>query len=394
MNRDGEVQVCNECGKNSYPAYSAEQLGQLLEPLLRERIGFGDQRRVFSGPDDDKGWWEQVGDSIELFVSEFIGQDISFLDDVICAVSEAENAWPPDGDEPFFDSCSNYVRVSYHSNTYIDRWHSIETEITQAKRFFSEAARSFFGSLFQEIDQLEAPTADGIEKVVRNFPVGTVVHRARLLQSNNDTLLQSIFDDPIEYAGPPPSNKANAGRMNAAGIVMLYAALDHQTALAELRPSLGSDVAVIEICLDKRLRLLDFKRLENAFTSISAFDPNYTDKSEKHTFLRQIHRLISRPVLPGKESEYLMTQTMAEYLSHVHERPFDGILFSSAQNRDGTNIVIFADEDGGFPISYVHDSMTVSTVNAVKHDLEERLLIKVDGKVSLAEYDSLYEDEF
>jgi hypothetical protein len=32
---------------------------------------------------------------------------------------------------------------------------------------------------------------------------------------------------------------------------------------------------------------------------------------------------------------------MAEYLAHVHESKFDGLVFRSAQKSDGVNIVIF-----------------------------------------------------
>jgi RES domain len=54
-----------------------------------------------------------------------------------------------------------------------------------------------------------------------------------------------------------------------------------------------------------------------------------------------LHALIAQPVTPGHESDYLITQTMAEYLSHVANPPFDGILFKSTQRENGMNIVLF-----------------------------------------------------
>jgi hypothetical protein len=52
--------------------------------------------------------------------------------------------------------------------------------------------------------------------------------------------------------------------------------------------------------------------------------------------------MIARPVTPGKEAECLITQAVAEYLAHVHEPPFDGLLFNSVQRKSGTNVVLFS----------------------------------------------------
>lgn len=49
----------------------------------------------------------------------------------------------------------------------------------------------------------------------------------------------------------------------------------------------------------------------------------------REAFLRKLHNLISQPVVPGHEADYLITQTMAEYLAHVHQPHFDGIMFKS-----------------------------------------------------------------
>lgn len=155
----------------------------------------------------------------------------------------------------------------------------------------------------------------------------------------------------------------------------------------------GSDVAVICLATNQTVRLLDFELIKRAFTSISAFDPEFIEKSEKHAFLKLVHRLISRPVLPGRETEYLITQTMAEYLSHIHRKPFDGVLFSSAQQREGTNIVLFLGISGVLPVTYVEESLKVFEVRAVQHDLEEKFLFIVDGRVSILDYDSMYDYE-
>jgi hypothetical protein len=60
---------------------------------------------------------------------------------------------------------------------------------------------------------------------------------------------------------------------------------------------------------------------------LSYFHPTFTEESAKRSFLQRLHVEISNPVIPGRESDYVITQTMAEYLAHVHNNPFDGIVF-------------------------------------------------------------------
>jgi hypothetical protein len=51
---------------------------------------------------------------------------------------------------------------------------------------------------------------------------------------------------------------------------------------------------------------------------------------------------------------------MAEYLSHVDEEPFDGILFATVQRQAGVNTVLFSDgslvegsDTNAFPLEYI-----------------------------------------
>ena len=102
--------------------------------------------------------------------------------------------------------------------------------------------------------------------------------------------------------------------------------------------------------------MLDFHLMERAALPLSDFDPDYANQAERHSFLKQLHYLISRPVIPGNESEYVITQNMAEYLAHVHDQPFDGILFSSVQYKGGTNVVLFPHDASSFSVEYVEQS--------------------------------------
>src|SRR5258708_5926999 len=111
-----------------------------------------------------------------------------------------------------------------------------------------------------------------------------------------------------------------------------------------MRPALGGDTAVIELQTTKPLRVLDFTRLQEPHgEGLSYFQPDFTAEVERRAFLLRLHTLISQPVVPGREADYLITQTMAEYLAHVHQEPFGGILFKSVQRAGGVNVVLFAE---------------------------------------------------
>ena len=68
--------------------------------------------------------------------------------------------------------------------------------------------------------------------------------------------------------------------------------------------------------------------------------------------------------------DYLITQTMVEYLAHVHKQPFDGVLFKSVQRSGGANIVIFPQADGSFPVAYVEESFKLFSTTSIQYSHE------------------------
>ena len=162
--------------------------------------------------------------------------------------------------------------------------------------------------------------------------------------------------------------------MNPEGVSVLYSSRKIETCLAEMRPALGNDIAVIALQTTEPIRVLDFSRLEQARSggAISFFQPDFREQFSKQKFLKHIHKLISQHVVPGRESEYIITQTMAEYLAHVYPIPFDGILFQSTQHEKGENIVLFAKDswyspEKQFSVSYVSGSLEVFTTHTIKY---------------------------
>jgi hypothetical protein len=393
ISNEGTLIKCSVCGAVERKAITVKRLGQIMEPIMREHFEFGPQIRKFG--EDDKDWWEQDGDPISEAVQEVLGQYFDFDDEIVEAIVEADDYWPPDGEEAYWDTTNLYVPTRVRTEHYLADWHNTLLELKHGRRFFSPSSRALFEKLFDGIDDLRAKKGDRLLPVARVLPKGTSIYRARIC--NSRAMLKSIFTDPIQELGPPPSNEARAGRMNAEGVVVLYAARDLKTCLAEMRPALGCEIAVIEMKTTQALRVLDFSRLDEARSgkALSYFQNDFKDQVERRAFLRRLHSLISQPIVPGSEADYLITQTMAEYLAHVHDKPFDGILFSSVQRAGGMNIVLFPEKGlltkqpaEAFRVKYVDNSIKLVSTAAIRYTHHE-LIVRVDSDGEPWVYDNL-----
>nr|WP_298125556.1 RES domain-containing protein [uncultured Pseudoxanthomonas sp.] len=340
LKAEGEKVTCSECDK-SRRGISVEDLGARLETRLRELYVRGGEY-MYVPPGADYHVIGYHGEDLSDLIQEVLGDMFKCHDEIVAAVQDAEVCFPQDGDEPFWDDDSCYVpaRVRDELEGKFD-WRWLQQDIKHHRRFFSRAAKALFDNLFADIHSLKCwDRESGSTPIAYDLPAGTSLFRARL--ATTPAVVKAILQDPAAQVGPPPSEDARAGRMNPEGVAVVYAANDVQTAVAEMRPAIGSDVAVIGLKTTRPLRILDFTRLERATDENSIFDPEYAEKRDRHEFLRELHDLISEPVVPGRESDYLITQTLAEYLAHVHKGKFEGIAFTSAQNEGGTNFVLFS----------------------------------------------------
>ncbi|MFL9882879.1 RES family NAD+ phosphorylase [Paraburkholderia agricolaris] len=363
---------CTECGEVSDEAVTVDSLTAVIEPVLREHFHQGEQEKHFG--ENDSEWWEQAGEPLNEVIQEVTGQYFSFEDELIGAVCDLDDAWIPDGDEPIWDTTANYVSRRLRPYEFAANWATAIEDVKRSRRFYSTAARQLFDRLFSGVQHMLA--VDNGEKlpVSIEMPVGSELFRARVCSSVET--MKTIVSDAAKHVGPPPGELAKAGRMNPEGVVVLYAAYDADTARAELRPAIGNDLAVIKLITTRPLRVLDLERLERvtAPSTLSYFQEDFEEQVTRHAFLRRLHRLISQPVVPGRESDYLITQMMAEYLAYVHEEQFDGIKFSSAQKSGGTNVVLlsrFADDtssiDDRYGVTYVADNLCFSKTTGVQY---------------------------
>lgn len=389
IQENGTLMLCSECGREKLPAITVEDLAEFVEPQLRE----------YFEPGQDPYGTGQQGNELGYCVGEVVGQELSFEEQLVDAVVDTDDYRPDRGEEAYWDTDFNYVKKEVHFDVLHEHWRHALEELKHSRRFFSPAAKSLFEWLFEGTQGLR--TSEDNQPVVYELPEGTEIFRARIAHSDED--IKAFLDAPFEKVGPPPKELARAGRMNAEGVAVLYSALDSATCLAEMRPSISNELGVIALRTTAPLRILDFSRLEKARgdSGLSYFQPDYDRALQKSHFLRMMHYLISQPIVPGHETDHLITQTMAEYLAHVYEQPFAGILFRSSQNEGGMNLVLFSDpellvgtKEQEFRVQYQAESIKLHMVTAVAythHDM--KVLVRHDGGIYKRSNDNHYEDD-
>ena len=378
----GSITRCTTCKRRRIRSMDATELAEIVAPVIEEHFQLGEDRRVFSSYDDDRGHWEQAGEDLDSITQAVTGQYFDFQDELIRAIIDTDDAWPPDGEEPFFDESTYYEPKEISAAQYFLKWQAVLLELKHERRFFNSTAADFFRHLFRGISDLHAwsPTTQSLsDPVIQEIASGTKIYRARVCR-DVDTL-NKAFREPQKYIGPPPPELASAGRMNPEGISVLYSSLDEKTCLAEMRPALSMQVLLVEIHTTQMLRVLDFSRLELATTGkgLSYFQDDFAEEAERGRFLRSMHALISNPIVPGKESDYVITQTMVEYLANVHSPRFDGIIYGSAQRRGGLNMVLFRKPGTlELPLEYLSDSVKLFATTEISYSHVD-LLAELDG---------------
>lgn len=336
-------------------AYCAETAASLTIEELADRIetAFADHyTRTANEPDsfeermqadpESSYMWDREGSPANEAIQEAAGIDEEPAADVLEILRNRHDDLDSAamGEESEFDGDAHYAEKGPDDQAWHEEWNSFEHSLKSEARFFSRAAAEHLAAVFGGVDQLK--TRDGRQLVVSAGPQTALDHlyRARVFQATGQ--LQDAIARPDLHVGSPPPRAARAGRMNAQGIAVFYGATTALVAIAEVRPPVGSQVVVARFTVCRMLRLLDLTALEDVHESGSIFDPTFKRRLERASFLRTLGGRMARPVMPDDEAfEYLPTQAVADFLATMNEPRLDGIVFPSAQTREGRNVVLF-----------------------------------------------------
>ncbi|MBP5958154.1 RES family NAD+ phosphorylase [Pseudomonas anatoliensis] len=254
----------------------------------------------------------------------------------------------------------------------LGEWLVLAHELTHGRRFFNRKASLTFGAIISEALRAEDPNLPGTYPVIKSVSNGTIFYRARVINSRSD------IKNAEQDLGPPPKELAANNRMSAAGVPLMYVSGDPKTCISELRPSIGDSVAVAKFYSTADLVFFDFTALEKklAFQPISIFESFFEGSSNRRKLLSFLHAEIAKP-LRANSLDYVVTQALAEFIRHEASVKFDGIVFRSAQNKNGINYVFFDNRDaadililkrGNFNLKMTTEAFDIYTVDSVNYE--------------------------
>ncbi|HRQ60873.1 MAG TPA: RES family NAD+ phosphorylase [Alphaproteobacteria bacterium] len=344
---EGKRRKCSYCGQTAKSYLIAE---------MAERIDFVFEQHYVRTSDQPSSWqyslladkesdyeWERDGEPVIYAIMNSADMPEEAAADIQTILENQHgdfDAWAAGEETPFSDD-SCYEEKGVSDAAWQEEWRSFEKSIKTEARFFSNASLEYLKSVFQNINEIE--TKDGRPLIVKAGPDTDMpaFFRARVFQA--DDSLKTALMRPDIHLGSPPSSLAKAGRMNAHGISVFYGANDPIVALAEVRPPVGSQVAVARFEVIRPLNFLDLTALDFITVKGSIFDSDYIHRLERAAFLRKLCQRITKPVMPDDEAfEYLATQAIADFLSTEADPQIDGIIFPSVQVAGTSlNVVLF-----------------------------------------------------
>jgi hypothetical protein len=330
-----ECSYCDHLDKSYTIGDMAERIDEVFAQHYRRTSDQPSswQQSLLSDRESDYDW-ERDGEPVVWAIAnaadipEDAAQDIQALLDDKYADWEAASM----GEETAFSDESYYEEKAASDEVWQEEWRYFERSLKTEARFFSRTAAAHLATVFSGIETMS--TSDGRPLVVDAGP-GTAlnaIYRARAFQS--DDRLVTALCRPDQHLGSPPASQA---------ISVFYGSNDPGVAIAEVRPPVGSQVAVARFEVIRPLRLLDLTALGNVREGGSVFDSGLASRMERAIFLRSLSQRITRPVMPDDEVfEYLPTQAIADFLATENDPPVDGIIFPSIQVAgDVLNVVLF-----------------------------------------------------
>jgi hypothetical protein len=133
----------------------------------------------------------------------------------------------------------------------------------------------------------------------------------------------------------PLRDRAREGRANPKGIPYFYLATHHDTAVAEVRPWIGSHVSIAQFALKRDVRVVNCVTEDHR---IMAYSREPEPEERERAVWQDIDRAFSQPVTSGDDTaDYAPTQIIAEFL---RANGLDGVGYGSSLG-PGHNVVFF-----------------------------------------------------
>lgn len=330
--KDGEMGICSFCGEN-LKGFTLETMAELIDVAFEHHFEMS-----FPEPPN----FRQEGVKAVTAIMNATGVPENAAEQIREILEEDYYDFDAAAIEAIpFGSDAYYVEKTINVDHLEKRWREFEETLKKEARFFNTKGYDLLESIFEQISHFS--TLDSKSAIVTVGPGTNIEHiyRARSFQSLQK--LKIALTEPVKELGPPPSEYALSGRMNADGISVFYGSLEQRSAVAEVRPPVGSEVAVAKFNIMRNLNLLDLTAFPKIIPEGSIFDPIFTTTKSKIKFLKNLSDQMAIPIMPEAQSkEYLVTQAIADYLSGKEEFALDGIIYPSVQSsKQAKNVILF-----------------------------------------------------
>jgi hypothetical protein len=207
----------------------------------------------------------------------------------------------------------------------------------EARYVHEQAAREFMAKVLATLPQRGSLINEGevLCRAQRGFSMGTV---------EGEGFEREMAHSPERMA--PTVEHSIDGRVSPRGIPCLYLASNMKTAVAEVRPWVGSYVSLAQFKLVRRCKVVDCRSTKD--TELDR---------DQAALWSDIAYAFSEPVSPEEPHlEYVPTQVLAETF---RSQGFDGIQYESLLSK-GTNIALFDTTSAELINCGLHKVQTVS----------------------------------
>lgn len=322
--------ICMGCGTPTTNALEPDRIARFIRPILPSFYMVDDGAYPFA-----------------LNLEQVVGHAVSCKHAAVRKAIAAHLVDPDAGEDEFYCPEQEYGRTPSPFESEEDErwfvvgeWNSIAHELKHGQRFFNHKVRLFFEELITEALDARVEGSPDACPAVKLMPTGTEFFRARLAHNMREA--KTFQDEPADELGAPPKERSANNRMSAAGIPLLYVASDPNTSIAEVRPSLHDTVVVGRFTSKREMRFFDFTALSGRLSHapLSIFDPKYESRAMRRRLLGYLHKEIAKPVR-FDDTDYVVTQALAEFIRYGNALDFDGVIFQSVQRDQGINYVLF-----------------------------------------------------
>lgn len=334
LTEDGETGDCEFCDSKGVPTIEARDLYPDFEGVLSLYEPTEPGEHYIPALETEA---MDVGETLPDAIQQDWGIDVfnpDFDSDTQCRLLDAirrggehyDYKMPPTPSSELWTSTDrNLLHVSED-----ELWYEFCNHIKHTRRFILDDTDLLGGPIADPKEWLPDLLRHHTETITTDRPL----YRARV----HDTRAP-LKPFPASEMCAPPIEKCVTGRINPAGIRVLYAALERDTAVSEVRPEKGAKVTIATLKLLKPLKCADLKAFARVPHPFGHAPDDIAYLIRRAAFLHCVNDALSVPVrAQDADIDYVPTQYIAEV---IKDAGYDGVLYRSSLRNGGCNMVIF-----------------------------------------------------